>query len=364
MAVYKIFADKDASINSYFPLINTGKDEILDLSLYKSIEGTGEVSRILINFPYSDITSLINTKVINKPYKAYIKLYNAESNEVPANYNIFCHPLTTSWTMGTGRSSDMPNPRNGVSWTFKDFFQSSLFVASGSNTTSSYATNIGGGGWSTVPNYSSSQAFGPLSNKDIELDITNFIIVSLFDSSLYNGFIIKHSDFLEFKTGSLFETKYFSVDTHTIYPPCLEIRWDDSGYVGTSNLSVISSLDNKVISLSNNKGEFKDDETHRFRVNVRDKYPTRTFQTSSVYLNNNIFPISSSVYAVKDIKTDEYVIDFDSSYTKLSADSVGNYFDLYLNGLQPERYYKILIKSTIGNNSVVYEDNNYFKIIK
>ena len=41
------------------------------------------------------------------------------------------------------------------------------------------------------------------------------------------------------------------------------------------------------------------------------------------------------------------VIDFDSSYTKLSADSVSNYFYMYMNGLEINRYYRILIKTDI-----------------
>jgi hypothetical protein len=80
-------------------------------------------------------------------------------------------------------------------------------------------------------------------------------------------------------------------------------------------------------------------------------------------LNNKVLP-TSSYYAVKDIKTEEFVIDFDTTYTKLSADTTGNYFDLYMNGLQPERYYQILIKSVISGSTVVFEDNNYFKVVR
>jgi hypothetical protein len=41
------------------------------------------------------------------------------------------------------------------------------------------------------------------------------------------------------------------------------------------------------------------------------------------------------------------VIDFDSQYTKLSADSVGNYFTIYTSGLEINRFYRILIKTKI-----------------
>jgi len=41
------------------------------------------------------------------------------------------------------------------------------------------------------------------------------------------------------------------------------------------------------------------------------------------------------------------VIDFDENYTKLSCDSVGNYFTLYTSGLEINRFYRILIKTNI-----------------
>ena len=34
-----------------------------------------------------------------------------------------------------------------------------------------------------------------------------------------------------------------------------------------------------------------------------------------------------------------------------------------MNGLEPERYYKILIKTTVDNSVLVMDNNYYFKII-
>jgi hypothetical protein len=260
--------------------------------------------------------------------------------------------------MGIGRAANVPSTTNGVSWKYRDILSGSLFNSYIANSTSSYnGNNIGGGSWWTGSNLVVTQSFNYTTNKDIELDVTNAISSSYYQ----NGFIIKHSSSLEFSTSSTFELKYFSTDTHTIYPPCLEFRWNDFSY-STGSLSTIQS-DKVLISLSNNKGEFQEDSVNRFRVNVRDKFPTRTFQTSSLYLNNKLLP-TSSYYAIKDIKTEEFIIDFDSTFTKLSANSNGNYFDLYMSGLQPERYYSILIKSIISGSTVVYEDNNYFKVIR
>ena len=49
------------------------------------------------------------------------------------------------------------------------------------------------------------------------------------------------------------------------------------------------------------------------------------------------------------METNEFVVSYDTNYTQLSSDNEGNYFDVYMNGLEPERYYTILIKSNIGN---------------
>jgi hypothetical protein len=358
MAVYKIFPTKDASIYSYYPTKNAGLDEILDISLYESIESTAEVSRALLAFSNTEIIDILSNKIGSSNYKAYLKLYLANASEIPLDYTLYCHPISGSWNMGIGRAANVPSTTEGVSWKYRDILSGSSFGSNTIATTSSYnGDNVGGGSWWTGSNLVATQSFNYITNKDIELNVTNAISSSFYQ----NGFIIKHSSSLEFFTSSAFELKYFSTDTHTIYPPCLEFRWNDFSY-STGSLTTITS-DNISISLANNKGEFQEDSVNRFRVNVKDKYPIRTFQTSSLYLNNKLLP-TSSYYAVKDIKTEEFVIDFDITFTKLSADSTGNYFNLHMNGLQPERYYNIVIKSIVSGSTIVYEDNNYFKVIR
>jgi hypothetical protein len=95
---------------------------------------------------------------------------------------------------------------------------------------------------------------------------------------------------------------------------------------------------------------------------VRPQYPVRVFQTSSLYVTNYYLP-TSSYYAIKDLDTNEFVIDFDETYTKISADSEGNYFKIFMNGLQPERYYTILIKTNIDGETLIIDNDNYFKVI-
>jgi hypothetical protein len=365
MAVYKIFSEKTATLYSYYPTTNTGLDEIIELSTYYTITGTNEVSRGLIKFPTDQITDVITNKVTNKVFDVYLKLYLANASSLPLNYKLYCHPISGSWDMGTGKLGNVPITTDGVSWQFRDTISGSNWFSSfPTGTTGSYrsGSTIGGGLWYTSSSYQATQSFTNITSKDIELKVTN-VANAWYSSSISNeGFILKHDSSLEFTTASKFETKYFSGNTHTIYPPCLEIRWDDSSY-NTGSLLIINS-DLFVTTLGNNKGEYQQDSIQRFRINVRDKYPARTFQTSSVYLNNKALP-SSSYWSIKDLNTEEIVVDYDTSYTKISCDSNGNYFDIYMNGLEPERYYKLLFKTILSNGETIISDNNhYFKVIR
>jgi hypothetical protein len=369
MAVYKIFPEKSATLYSYYPTLNTGLDEILELSTFESTDGTNEVSRILIKFPESEISNIINNKVGAASFDCYLKLYLANATSIPLNYTIFSHPLALDWNMGTGRLANLPITTDGVSWGYTQESGSGVWFSVGSfpfGTTGSYqsGSNIGGGLWYDNSLYEASQSFTFISTKDIELKVTN-TINDIYNNIIPNyGFILKHSSSIEFTTASKFETKYFSSTTHTIYPPALEIRWDDFSY-NTGSQSVMDS-DLYVISIGNNKNTYQQDSIQRFNVKARAKYPPRTFQTSSFgYALVNYALPTSSYWSIKDLDTEEIVVDYDTNYTKISCDPSGSYFDIYMNGLEPERYYKLLVKTELSNGEiVVFDENYYFKVVR
>jgi hypothetical protein len=64
------------------------------------------------------------------------------------------------------------------------------------------------------------------------------------------------------------------------------------------------------------------------------------------------------------LDSEEIVVDYDTAFTKISCDSTSMYFDVYMNGLEPERYYKILVKTTIAGTTLVLDDNYFFKVIR
>jgi hypothetical protein len=364
MAVYKIFPEKSATLYSFYPALNTGLDEIMELSTFESIDGTNEVSRPLIQFPSSEITDIINNKVSGSAFDIYLKVYLANASEIPLNYTIFCHPVAANWNQGTGRLGNSPQTGDGVSWEYTNQSGSNLWIQGSfpSGITGSYNNTIGGGTWYSSSLYEATQSFTFISDKDIEIKVSN-TVKAWYSGSISNyGFILKHSSSLEFTTASKFETKYFSGDTHTIYPPALEFRWNNSVY-NTGSLTVVtSSL--FALTLGNNKAEYQQDSVQRFRVNVRDQYPSTAFRTTLSYANSKALP-SSSYWSIKDLDTEEIVVDYDTSYTKLSCDANGNYFDIYMNGLEPERYYKLLIKTIVNNREVIISDKDYiFKVIR
>ena len=79
-------------------------------------------------------------------------------------------------------------------------------------------------------------------------------------------------------------------------------------------------------------------------------------------LNNYYLP-TASYWAVKDLYTNEYVIDYDDQFTQINADATSSYFDVFMNGLEPERYYTLLIKTTINGSTIVFDDQYSFKVI-
>ena len=228
----------------------------------------------------------------------------------------------------------------------------------------------GGGVWYTGSGFYCTQQFLGGDSLDTNIDVTTITqkwSASLFNNSSYPtgidnlGFIIKQPDIIEQNTSSSFgEMKYFSVNTHTIYPPKLAFKWDDSSHDYQSSAKQSGELN---VSLYRNKEEYNKDDIATIRLHVRDKYPTRQFASSSNFLNVGYFT-TSSYYSIRDAHTEEEVIPFDDNCTKISADSEGMYFNLYMGGLQPERYYRILFKHKNNEGTTIYDNDYHFKIIR
>jgi len=368
MAVYRIFPEKDTFIFTEVPTGNAGKDEIIEIGGYSDIAGTGETNRILIQYSTSEINDVISSKIGAATYSASINLYLADAYEIPVDYDLYAYPIYGSWDNGVGKFGDIPINTTGVSWQYKKAGESDAWTTVGfaANTTGSYkpGTTAGGGNWYTGSNgvnLEFTQSHGLNSSNDVNINITKAIQMFNANTLTNNGFILKLPNNLEYNTTASIRLKYYGADTNTIYPPFLEFKWDDSTY-STGSLSVLSNS-TSIINLTNNKGKYVDIGKQRFRVSARPKYPVRSFTTSSAYLTNYALPLAS-YWGLRDENTEEMVVDFDTNFTKISCDSNGGFFDVYMDGLQPERYYRILVKTTLDGSTTVVDNQNIFKVVR
>jgi len=388
MAIYRIFPDRDTIIYTEQLTGNAGKDEILELGGYPSaIDGLGQASRILMKFETSDITNVIDNKISNfsssagltlaqNRFSSSLKLFLADATEVPFEYGLEAYPIfiagTGEWDNGIGKFGDLPVNTSGASWAFKNEGSNNAWSTSGytTNTTASFIEGKeGGGNWhvlSTLTGGSAesmefSQTHSISTTHDLDINVTN-AVRQMYTGSLSNkGFLIKLEDKYEHYTTSSIRLRYFGIDTNTIYPPFLEFGWDDSSY-NTGSLEVLNT-DICHIDVKNNKGRYVDEGKQRFRLTARPTYPVRTFTTSSVYLNNFALP-TASYWGLRDENTEEMVVDFSTEFTKISCDPTGPFFDIYLDGLQPERYYRILIKTELNDSNIVVDNQNIFKVVR
>jgi hypothetical protein len=398
MAVYKIFPTQDTTLYSTYPTMNTGLDAILEVSNKLDISGDPGVARYLIKFDQTEIQDIINDKINGNSYSIYLKNFIAEAQGLNQNTALSIHPLAQSWNNGTGYYLDNPKETDGASWTYSNYNGSGPWNPSGYYSgssgaifyTSSFSNSYGGAGGGNwfydalgtsyvtasyvVPFYvinsstytgSASSSFGLRDVKDIEANVSN-IVNNWVNNVIPNyGFIIKLTGSQEFNNSQYIQPifKFYSVDTNTIYPPCLEFRWRDYSTIltGSATSSIINTVDIKM-SLSENPGIFYPSSKNRFYINISPLYPPRVYQTASLFTNLNYLP-TSSYYAIKDLDTNEYVVNFDDNYTQISSDVNGNYFDVYMSGLEPERYYSILIKTNIKGSTIIFDDNYYFKVI-
>ena len=383
MAVYKLFPLQDATIYSFYKYMNTGIDPIIEAgNLNVNIDPVPQVFRFLVEFDQNEINSVIDNTIGNVQFSSSLRCYIANAQGVDHDSCLEVYPISGSWRNGTGTYLDVPITTNGCSWVSRTFSGSGGedwdLATSTAYVTASWSgsDNQGGGNWytgslDTNANIEVSQCFTLRSEKDLNAPVTDIIktwyssskgIAGTYTRIVNDGFIVKWEDTIEFSTSDAIQPimQFYSVDTNTIYPPQLELKWDDQVFE-TGNLPAIATTD-FYAALDSNPGVFYSESINRFRINVRPDFPTRTFLTASLDTQNHYLN-SSSMYSVKDLDTNETLIDFDPEFTKISCDAQSNYFDIYMNGLQPERYYKILIQTTISGSTIVKDDEYYFKVI-
>ena len=240
----------------------------------------------------------------------------------------------------------------------------------------------GGGTWYSGSGYEASQSFTH-EPKDVRMDVTNIMWKWLSGTINNEGFMIKRSGSIgnsdanaeEGNTTQYGNFSFFGRETHTIYQPKLEVVWNDSKW-STGSLSALSSanLEDMVLYMRGFKPKYKEKSKVKFRVVGRERYPEKTYVTSGYstgYTTAKYLPSSSvsgdgTFYQIKDAYTEDIIIPFGSG-SKVSCDSTGNYFNLWMDGLQSERFYiinyKVISGSGTSDETIQYFDENHsFKV--
>ena len=188
----------------------------------------------------------------------------------------------SAWKQGTGKLDHDPVTQDGVSYQYRDHENKTPWV------TGSVLTD--GGAWWTGSQGGANKVSASyqitFDRKDLRVDVTDLVKNHIFSSSLFpnRGFLVKReslytgsSDFSynpgsdttkdESSSDRLGNLKYFGRETHTIYPPKLEVVWDDSSW-STGSLSplVTADLERLKIYFKNLREEYKEGSKVKFRA--------------------------------------------------------------------------------------------------
>jgi len=368
-----IFASKDSWISSgsshvdgtSFKDKNFGQDEILEVKKYFWNKSFDYPTRALISFAGNDFTTLsqsIADGAITNP-KFYLRLYEADGNqETSLDYKLAALAVSQSWDEGVGKFENDPMTTNGTSWENRNYY-----LGSTETTWSNSSGNKIAGGTVYTGSWDASQSFSSES-PDVEMNVTDTVNSWLNDTIPdNNGFLLRFSGSQETDGITLGQLNFFSSQTNTIYAPRLEVRWDDHKPCTGSNtgsllpLTMSGEADN-FLYMKGLRDSYRESEKVKFRIGCRKRYIQKTFSTSVQTASGSYVPEGSGSYSILDIATGEKVVPF-SAYTSMSCDSTSNYFIQWLNGLYPNRIYKIIYKLKYNDGQEqIYDDGFEFKV--
>ncbi len=257
MAIKRYFANADNTITNAFKedLItrgtgsNMGQSDILEtFSIYAQQSAQSvELSRILLQFPISEITSDIAAKIVpNSGVSYYLKMSNVKHDlTLPKNYKLNVLAVSSSWQEGNGLDmdnyTDLTYDKIGSNW-----------VKSADSTSWTTA----GGDYHSSPAYTASFDNG---DEDLEVNVTTLVEQWLAGTKQNYGFGIHLSSSFEASSStnpngavySYYTKKFFARSTDNFYSqPTLEARWDSSEKDNRGNFYFSSSLAPAVENLN------------------------------------------------------------------------------------------------------------------
>ena len=362
--IFAINPTKDASVYSADPTMNTGLDEVLEVSKVWTTATTRAITRALVQF---DVTAFpLGTSTVGNR-KFFLKLYATEPENLQSNYTIQVLPVTASWTMGSGKLFNTPATTEGVSWDFKN----TLTTDTGSSEWWYASASVGmhsldnGGAYNASPFATCTQSF-TYTTADTNIDVTSMIEAWIAGTQPNNGMLVMFGAGAEgiADTTSYGTLKFFSKDSNTVYKPKLILKYDDSTRYVSASVAGTLNADDTVVYIKGQKPQYAVGAIDKIRVIARDRFPVKTFSvTQSQYISYNYLP-TASYYGVKDAYTGEMVVDYDSQYGKVSSDENGNFFTFNFGTLFVGRLYKFMLKVERGSLTQFFDTDTYFKVTR
>ena len=366
---YFTFASKDTFISSGSNRItgvsekdrNFGQDQILEVKKEFFNDSFDFPTRALVQFNLTTISESVADGTITNP-SYFLRLFEAEGNqEQTLDYTLAAQVISQSWDEGVGKSGDNPKTINGCSW------ENRINKPGISALTWSNAAGAPSYGVAVNANASASSQTFSNESPDINMNVTN-AISQIIDGAIDNhGFLLSFSGSEETDSTTFGQLKFFSKQTHTIFSPKLEVRWDDHLPATGSNTGSLSPLnvagtEDNYLYVKRLKEEYKETDKVKFRVGARKRYIQKTFSTSVQEASQSFVPESCGSYAIRDVATGENIIPF-SDFTKLSCDVSGSFFTQWLNTFEPNRVYKIMLKlKTDDKNEQIFDEDFEFKV--
>lgn len=344
MALYRLFPSKDATIYSKDAERNSGRDSILEVGYTDK-----GIARSLIAFDSVELQEVV-AKAGSGNFTANLKLTTANASNLESLTTIEAYPISDTWEEGRGHKYDVPMTSENVSWYF----------GTTNNWWDPTITDLiyGEGGACSGSNLVTDNEITHEAELDIKLNITNYIEEVVKGNVPNEGILLKYKEEDDSITDENF-FQFFSRNTNTIYYPYLEVVWDD---VNTSSSLEEISDSSCSIKIKQQRAEYTDSGKVRLYLQVRPEHPARVFQTSSLYSTNYTLPIES-YWGIEDSFTKEMVVDFDSVGTKIGKDDKGSYLEFYLDNLFIERYYRLIVKTSIDGIDIVQPAENTFKVV-
>ena len=366
---YFTFASKDTFISSGSNRItgvsekdrNFGQDQILEVKKEFFNDSFDFPTRALVQFDLTTISESVADGTITNP-SYFLRLYEADGNqEQTLDYTLAAQVVSQSWDEGVGKSGDNPKTINGCSWENR--------INKPGISALTWSNAVGATSYGVAVNANGSASSQTFSNEspDINMNVTN-AISQMIDGAIDNhGFLLSFSGSEETDSTTFGQLKFFSKQTHTIFSPKLEVRWDNHLPATGSNTGSLSPLnvagtEDNYLYVKRLKEEYKETDKVKFRVGARKRYIQKTFSTSVQEASQSFVPESCGSYAIRDVATGENIIPF-SNFTKLSCDVSGSFFTQWLNTFEPNRVYKIMLKlKTDDKNEQIFDEDFEFKV--